>query len=158
MVRAGAHRKQAFVARQNFRPLIILHVEDDDDDALLMEKACARANLPVVLKRVPDGEQAKSYLNGEAQFADRVRYPMPHVVVLDLKLPSISGFDFLQWFRQRSDFASMQVLVFTSSLSRDDKSRAMAEGANSYFVKPASFEALVQIVEKFQLPGGLSAP
>jgi DNA-binding response OmpR family regulator len=70
--------------------------------------------------------------------------------VLDLKLPRVTGFDFLSWFRQQKEFLGIPVLVFTSSLSRDDKSRALAEGASSYFVKPASFEALVQMVQMFQ--------
>jgi DNA-binding response OmpR family regulator len=145
-------QKVTVVARQDLKPLTILHVEDDDNDALLLAKACQRAQLPVILQRVSDGEAARNYLVGEADYADRLRYPVPNVVVLDLKLPCMNGFDFLHWFRQQSMFSEIYVLVFTSSLSRDDKARAIAEGANSYFVKPASFEALVQMVGRFNLP------
>lgn len=127
-------------------------MEDDDNDAILLVKACQRARLPVIVQRVSDGEHARSYLNGEGVYEDRLRYPMPQVIVLDLKLPCMSGFDFLHWIREQNTFVDLQVLVFTSSLSRTDKARAIAEGANHYFVKPASFEALVQMVGMFQLP------
>jgi CheY-like chemotaxis protein len=129
-------------------------VEDDDNDALLFEKACQRAELPVALQRMLDGEAARAYLLGEGPYVDRVRHPLPQVIVLDLKLPRMSGFEFLIWIRTQKAFADIPVLVFTASLSREDKNRALAEGARSFFVKPASFEALVQIVQHFQLPDG----
>jgi len=140
---------QATVARQHLKPLTILHVEDDENDAILLHKACERAKLPVLLCRVENAERAKQYLAGDGEFADRVRYPLPQVVVLDLKLPCMSGFDFLHWLRAQPGFVRLPVLVFTSSLSRDDQARAIADGANWYFVKPSSFEALVQMVGGF---------
>jgi len=140
------------VARKDLKRLIVLHVEDDENDALLLSKACERARLPVELHRVADGEQAKAYLLGEGEFGDRFKNPMPQVVVLDLKMPRMDGFDFLKWLRGDLMFAGLPALVFTASLSRDDKSRALAEGASSYFVKPASFDALVEMVQLFQMP------
>jgi DNA-binding response OmpR family regulator len=146
------------VARHDFKPLTILHVEDDDNDGVLLLKACEKAKLPVSVHRVINAEQAITYLRGEEHFADRLQFPVPQVLVLDLKLPTMTGIEFLNWLRTQSDFQRMPVLVFTSSLSRDDKSRALEAGASSYFVKPASFEALVQLVGGFQLPNvaGLS--
>ncbi|HLP77579.1 MAG TPA: response regulator [Candidatus Paceibacterota bacterium] len=130
--------------------MTILHVEDDENDAILLAKACERARLPALLHRVADAELAKSYLLGEGAYADRLKYPVPQIIILDLKLPRVSGFDFLIWFRQQPAFAGITILIFTASLSRDDKSRALSEGASSYFVKPASFEALVQMVGVFR--------
>ena len=140
------------VARSHPKPLTILHVEDDENDALLFAKACERAQLPVVLQRVGNGELAKAYLSGEGDFSDRIVYPLPQVIILDLKLPGITGFDFMGWLRQQPDFVTTPVLVFTASLSREDKTRAISGGANSFFVKPASFEALVQMVGALRIP------
>lgn len=140
------------MARRNSRPLTILHVEDDDNDAILLGKACERAKLPTILCRVADVEQAKAYMIGLDDFIDREHFPLPQVIILDLKFPGASGFEFLAWLRAQKEFSSVPVLVFTSSLSRHDKSQAMAQGASSYFVKPASFEALVQMVNLFQAP------
>jgi len=140
------------VARQHLKPLAILHVEDDDNDALLFEKACQRAALPILLQRIADGEAARAYLAGEGLFADRARYPLPQVIVLDLKLPKLSGFELLAWIRSQHALAHVPVLVFTASLSREDRSRALAGGANSFFVKPPCFEDLVHLVRHFNLP------
>lgn len=139
------------MARQLLQPLTILHVEDDEGDAILFRKACERARLPVILHHAADAEQAKAYLVGESEFSDRARFPLPQVLVLDLKLPRMTGFEFLRWLRSQAGFEHLPVLIFTSSLARDDKAQAIEDGASSYFVKPASFEALVQIVGKIGL-------
>lgn len=131
---------------------MILHVEDDENDAILFRRACEKAGLPAQTFRVEAADVAKSYLLGEGIFADRVRYPLPHIIVLDLKMPRMDGFEFLKWLRQNQPFSSLPVLVFTASISREDKSRAMAEGASSFFIKPASFEALVKMVAGFGKP------
>ena len=142
------------MARQDAKPLLILHVEDDENDALLFQKACERAGLPAQVYRVDNADEAKAYLTGEAAYADRARYPFPHIVVLDLKMPRVDGFELLKWMRHTEPFAELPVLIFTASMSREDKSRAMAEGASSYFVKPSSFEALVKMVERFGVANG----
>jgi CheY-like chemotaxis protein len=147
--RTQAYDSEHIVARKDAKPLLILHVEDDENDAILFQKACERAGLPVQTFHVAAADEAKSYLRGEGKYADRVRYPFPQIIVLDLKMPRLDGFEFLKWLRQTESFAALPALVFTASVSREDKSRAIAEGANSYFVKPASFEALVKMVEGF---------
>ena len=142
------------MARKDARPLLILHVEDDENDAMLFEKACERAGLPAQTFRVDAADNAKAYLLGEGIYADRALYPLPQIIVLDLKLPRLNGLEFLKWLRKTKAFAELPVLVFTASISREDESRAMAEGANSYFVKPNSFEALVKMVEGFGTADG----
>ncbi len=140
------------MARKDHKPLLILHVEDDENDAILFRKACERAGLPAELQRVEAADYAKSYLLGEGIYSDRARYPLPQIIVLDLKMPRMDGFEFLKWLRNDERFAGLPVLVFTASISREDKTRAMAEGASSFFVKPASFDALVKMVEGFGAP------
>jgi DNA-binding response OmpR family regulator len=145
-------KPEPIVARKDSKPLTILHVEDDDNDAILLGKACERAKLPAIICRVAEVEQAKAYMLGLGDFLDRQQFPLPQIVVLDLKLPGVNGLDFLNWLRALPEFANLPVLIFTSSLSRHDHAEALAHGASSYFVKPASFEALVQMVNFFQLP------
>ena len=131
------------------RPLSILHIEDCEEDLILFGRACDAAGLPAVFHSVADGTQAVEYLKGEGRFKDRSRHPLPDVIVLDLNLPGMGGFDFLQWLRRESGL-SLPVLVFTVSASAEDKQRAMAAGAVGYFVKPADFEGLVRLTESFR--------
>jgi two-component system response regulator len=144
------------VARKDFNPLLILHVEDDENDALLFQKACERAGLPAKVFRVEAADQAMAYLLGEGVYSDRSLFPVPQIIVLDLKMPRMDGFQFLKWVRQSENFASLPVLIFTASVSSDDKSRAITEGASSYFIKPSSFDALVKLVEGMGTPKGLN--
>lgn len=140
------------MARKDSKPLLILHVEDDENDAILFQRACERAGLPVQTFRVDAADRAKAYLLGEEIYADRVLYPLPQIIVLDLKMPRMSGFEFLRWLRGSDAFSQLPVLVFTASISREDKARALEDGANSYFIKPASFDALVKMVAGFGMP------
>ena len=149
---AGEETNRNIVARKDGKPLLILHVEDDENDAILFQKACERAGLPARIIRVEAADVAKMYLLGEGIYSDRVQYPLPQIVVLDLKMPRMDGFEFLKWVRSDERFAAIPVLVFTASISREDKSRAIAEGANSFFIKPASFDALVKMVAGFGVP------
>ena len=135
--------------------MVMLHVEDDDNDALFFTMACQRAGSAVELRRVINGERAKAYLQGNDEFVDRLKYPIPEVIILDLKMPLVDGFEFLKWIRHHESLSGLRVLVFTASLSGQDKTRALNEGANSYFVKPTSFEELTRLVEVFTQPDGV---
>ena len=131
------------------RPLTILHIEDSEEDLILFERACDAAGLPAVFHPVSDGLEAVAYLEGEGKFCDRSQHPLPDIIILDLNLPRMSGFDFLKWFREKSGL-SLPVLVFTVSASVEDKVRALTEGAAGYFVKPRDFETLVRLTESFR--------
>ena len=132
------------------RPLKILHIEDREEDMVLFGRACEAAGLPAVFYSVWDGLQAVAYLKGEGEFKDRQQHPLPDLIILDLNLPRMGGFDFLKWFREDSGLAPVPVLVFTVSASAEDKARALAEGAVGYFVKPKDFETLVRFAESFR--------
>jgi DNA-binding response OmpR family regulator len=141
------------VTKKDLNPLRILHVEDEENDAILLVKACERAGLPLLWRRLASAEDAKAYLLGHEKYSDRANYPLPQLLVLDLKLPGAGGFEFLGWLRAQENFDALPVLIFTASLLREDKTRALTLGANSYFVKPTSFEALIQMVESLNLEG-----
>jgi CheY-like chemotaxis protein len=127
------------------QPLAILLAEDREDDVLLIRRAFARVNFLNPLLAVKNGEEAISYLKGETPYGDRARYPLPAVMLLDLKMPRKDGFDVLRWVRQQRAFDTLRVLVLTSSEESEDMNLAYQLGANSFLVKPSDFNDLVQL-------------
>lgn len=135
----------------SFTNCSILLVEDDPNDVLLIQRAFRKANLVNPLQVVSDGEQAELYLSGRGTYADRERYPLPVIVLLDLKLPRRSGLEVLEWLRGQPGLKRMQVVVLTSSREATDVNRAYDLGANSYLVKPVAFDALIDMVKALDL-------
>lgn len=129
----------------------ILLVEDNEDDAFFMKRALRDASIQNPLLLVEDGRQAIDYLAGTGKYADRTTYPLPMIVFLDLKLPFKSGNDVLEWTRAQPQFAQLIVIVLTSSSEPVDLNRAYKAGANSYVVKPATAEQLLETAKAFKL-------
>jgi DNA-binding response OmpR family regulator len=125
----------------------ILHVEDDPNDTLLFQHACRKAGVAFDLQAVHDGDQAMAYLRGTNDFSDRQKHPMPKLILLDLKMPRVSGFDVLTWLRSETFLNQVPVVVLTSSNHDADVKRAYDLGAKSYLVKPVGFDALVDLVK-----------
>ena len=94
-----------------------------------------------------DGEEAVAYLQGAEQFDNREVHPFPNLVILDLKLPRVNGFDVLAWMRNEQKLRRLPVIVLTSSSHQADVTRAYDLGANSFLVKPVAFEALVTLAK-----------
>ena len=135
----------------------ILHVEDDENDVFFMRRACQKAGVLHPLAAVEEGQEAVRYLAGWGPYAEREKFPMPCLVLLDLNLPLKSGFEVLHWIRQQADLAQLPVVVLTSSNQEADIHRAYAEGANAYLVKPpnpAELLILMRGVQKFFLHRG----
>ena len=128
----------------------ILLVEDDPNDVLLIQRAFQKAGLRNSLKVVRDGEQATDYLSGRGNFAQRDRFPLPFMVLLDLKMPGTDGFEVLQWVRSEPDLKRLLVVVLTSSNLQADVDRAYELGANSYLVKPVEFDEMVNMIQRFE--------
>jgi CheY-like chemotaxis protein len=133
----------------NYRsPQTVLYVEDNADDFELLERASKKCGTPFSLQHVTDGEQAVAYLNGTGPYADREDYPLPDLVLLDLKLPRLDGFEVLHWIRTNPPTATMPVVVLAGSSFRADIRRALELGANSYAAKPAKFEELQVLIDQ----------
>jgi CheY-like chemotaxis protein len=125
----------------------VLLAEDNENDILMFRRAARRAHFNQPLHVVTSGEEAVAYLKGEGEFQDRTQFPLPGLVLLDLKMPRMNGFDVLQWVREQPQFASMQVVVLSSSDEICDINRAYQLGANSFLVKPLSFDEFVGMLE-----------
>jgi CheY-like chemotaxis protein len=125
----------------------ILQVEDEDADILLIRYAFKQAGIKSPLMAVTDGQMAIDYLSGNGPYADRQQYPMPCLVILDLKLPKLSGLEVLSWIRQQPVLKSMVVVVFSSSAQPQDLEQAYQLGANSFIQKPASLDQTLEIAQ-----------
>ncbi len=125
----------------------ILLAEDDENDIFLMRRAFERAAIPNSLLVVRNGQEVIDYLSGVGQFADRAKHPLPGVLLLDLKMPWMDGFDVLKWLRSRSEFDTLPVVVLTSSKLQADVDRSRQLGVYDYRVKPQGFEDLVKLMD-----------
>jgi CheY-like chemotaxis protein len=117
----------------------VLVVEDDGDDADLLRIAAEKAPEAVYFHVVRDGGEAMAYLKGEGKYADRHAHPFPDLVLLDICLPGMSGFDVLTWIRQQPAFGLLKVFVWTDSGDPTMHERALKAGANRFVPKSVSF-------------------
>jgi len=125
----------------------ILLAEDNENDVVMLRRAARQAKFTNPVQVVEDGEEAIAYLLGDRKYADRRRYPLPGLLLLDLKMPRRNGFEVLQWLREQPDFAQLQVIVLSSSDEISDINRAYELGANSFLVKPMFFSEFVGMLE-----------
>jgi CheY-like chemotaxis protein len=135
------NRSKAEPSKAAKRAVTVLHVDDDPNDTTLFQVACAKAAVDFELQNIEDGHEVIEYLSGQGKYADRTRYKMPSLVLLDLKMPKTTGLEILKWIRSHS-------------ILKEDMRDAYAGGANSYLVKPPNFESLVHLVRGIgeQLP------
>ncbi len=125
---------------------VILLAEDDPNYAILIQRAFQKADATVPLQIVHDGEAVVAYLAGQGAYADRERYPLPLLILLDLKLPRRSGFGVLTWMRQQG-MASLPVVALTSSEEPTELKQAYELGIRSHQAKPSSMQGLVDMAK-----------
>jgi CheY-like chemotaxis protein len=123
----------------NNEPVILL-AEDREDDIILIQRAFKKAGFTIPLKIVRDGDEAIRYLGGAEQYADRNRYPIPSLFLLDLKMPLKDGFEVLRWMKQQPNLKEIPVIVLTLSNRIKDVNQAYALGAYSFLIKTTDFE------------------
>jgi CheY-like chemotaxis protein len=124
---------------------LFLLVDDNEDDILLVRRAFVKAKVLNPLQVVRSGEDAIAYLGGEGKFANRAEFPLPALVLLDLKMPGLDGFDVLRWIREEASLRTLRVVVLTASDDMRDVNVAYKMGANSFLIKPADLERFVEI-------------
>jgi CheY-like chemotaxis protein len=129
----------------------ILLVEDSPKDVLLIQRAIRKAGIASSLQVVNDGDAAVSYLAGEGRYSDRTQFPLPVLMLLDLKLPRRSGAEVLAWLRQQPGLKRIPVVVLTASRESVDVDHIYDLGVNAYIVKPVAFGDLVEIIKTLNL-------
>jgi len=130
------------------RPAHILLVEDNSMDVKLTIDAFHEAKLFNTIHVASDGKEALDYLMGRCQYADRKAFPMPNLVLLDLKLPGVDGFEVLRQIKLTPILKRLPVVILTSSKEEGDRALSYDRGANSYLVKPVSFEGFLDVVRE----------
>jgi CheY-like chemotaxis protein len=130
--------------------LTILHVEDDPNDVMLIARAFRKIGATTQLQVLNDGEQALHYLSGANSFSDRDKFPLPALILLDLKLPRKSGIEVLEWIRLQPGLKRIPVVMLTSSKQTVDIAKAYDLGVNAYLVKPVNFDGLLDMVKTLE--------
>jgi len=123
----------------------ILLVENNQDDILLILRAFQRAGVTRRIQAVTSGMHALAYLQGTHPYDDREKYPVPALVLLDIKMPGMDGFEVLEWIRRQWEFFQLCVVMLTSSDHISDANRAYHLGANSFLVKPLDFQNAAEL-------------
>ena len=132
------------------KPAHILLVEDNRLDIELTLDAFKEARLGNSVHVAKNGAEALDYLFGQKQYGDREQYPLPDVILLDLKMPGIDGFEVLRRVKAEPEVKRIPVIILTSSREEGDLALSYDCGANSYLVKPVSFEGFLKVVQQVQ--------
>jgi CheY-like chemotaxis protein len=123
----------------------ILVVDDDDNDVFFLQNAIKTLGLEISVHVARDGRQALDYLEGQGRFADREEFPLPILVLLDLKLPHVMGLEVLRQIRQTPELL-FPVIILSASQNEADIEAAYRLGANAYLVKPGAAAKLLEMV------------
>jgi CheY-like chemotaxis protein len=132
----------------------ILLAEDDDNDVFFLKRAFKDAGIENPLYVARDGQEAIDCLGGAGKFSDRTQYPVPTLLICDLKMPRRTGMEVLEWKRVQQVIHCVPTIVLSSSAHRHDIERAYRLGANAFVVKPPSMEArlnLARVIKTFWL-------
>jgi CheY-like chemotaxis protein len=115
---------------------LILVAEDDENDVAFLRRAFTQAEVFNPMQMAGDGQLAIDYLSGVGRFADRIQYPLPGLVLLDLKMPRKTGLEVLTWIRSQEQFRGLPVIMLTSSVHPAEILEAYRNGANAFVTKP----------------------
>jgi CheY-like chemotaxis protein len=126
--------------------ICVLQVEDTDEDIQLMGYAFEEAGIGATLRAVTHGQAAIDYLSGTGKYADRTAFPLPHLILLDLKMPGLDGVELLRWIRTASVCKNIPVIVLTSSAQEQDVEAVYSAGANAFVTKPSGVLELIELL------------
>jgi CheY-like chemotaxis protein len=128
-------------------PVLILVAEDDPNDVMLLRRAFYKAGVEVPIRFVRDGQEVIDYLEARPPFEDPVQNPVPTLLLLDLKMPRLNGFEVLEWLRRQAFLHRLPVVIFSASSEPEDRRRAYSLGAGAYVVKPQDPDQFMQVVQ-----------
>ena len=130
---------------------VILQVEDDQNDALITQTMLRKAGITHRIVHVNDGWEAINYLAGKGPFSDRSAFPIPKLILLDIKLPKYDGFDVLTWLQSKPALSKVPVVVLTGSTHLDDRKRATELGAIGFEIKAIDSIEFAAIVKNIRV-------
>ena len=139
------------IAAMENGPPTLLIVEDNEDDIFFMERIFKQMGARCDLRFVRDGVEAVDYLSGKGRFGDRVKNPLPTIILLDLKMPRMNGFEVLDWMQKQPEIKLIPTIVVTSSSMQEDVTEAYRAGANAVMNKPVDKDSLLQMLKTFHL-------
>lgn len=128
----------------------ILLAEDDENDAFLFRRALSLASVANPVVHVLNGKDAMLYLTGVGVYSNRTEYPFPCLLVTDLKMPHLSGFDLLTQAKPILDSHQVSAVVLSASVAESDKKQALSLGARAFFVKPAGLPGLIALAKELK--------
>jgi CheY-like chemotaxis protein len=128
------------------KPAHILLIEDNRMDIELTLDAFKEAHVENTIHVAQNGQEGLDYLLGHGEYSDRQLYPLPHLILLDLKMPRVDGFEVLRQVKAVPIIKRIPVVILTSSIEEGDRALTYDTGANSYLVKPVSFEGFAEVV------------
>jgi len=125
----------------------ILLVEDSSDDRELIQLALDELGIPNEMVMVEDGQQALDYLLGKGEFTNRIKLENPDIILLDLKLPKLAGFEVLKLIRANQHTTHIPIVIFTSSNIQADMLAGYQLGANSIITKPIESKLFIECIK-----------
>jgi CheY-like chemotaxis protein len=125
------------------RQCTILIVDDDENDIFFVKRAFTEINVHCVFQILKNGQEVVDYLSAHREYADREKYPLPMMILMDLKMPIMDGFQVLAWLRNRPGLKVIPTIVFSSSDVPADITRAYELGANSFMTKSVTYDGLL---------------
>jgi CheY-like chemotaxis protein len=128
------------------KKLVVLVAEDNEDEAFLLDRAVNKLSDKPIVRIVENGGEAIAYLRGEGKYADRNQYPFPNVLIVDLKMPVVSGMEVLKWLHDHEECAVIPSIVLSASADPRDIKQSYVYAANAFFTKPNDFESLVKLL------------
>jgi CheY-like chemotaxis protein len=135
---------------ENGRPTLLC-VEDNEDDIFFMDRIFKQIGARCELAFVRDGIEAIDYLSGKGKYKDRSKHPLPTIILMDLKMPRMNGFEVLEWMQKQPEIKLIPTIVVTSSTMQEDVTRAYRLGANAVMNKPVDKDSLLQMLKTFHI-------
>lgn len=127
----------------------ILIAEDDENDAIILERALRKVGFENPFRFCRDGTDVLDYLKAEGRYSNRQEFPFPRILITDLKMPKMGGIEILKWLYHHPECNLIPKIVFTASQQSEDIKEAYKWGANSYLVKPGGYDRLTEMLKLF---------